>query len=187
MTPYNKNAARDAQTWNRYLAPTAGYVEQVYLLEPLADEGDKLREPGRLHGEAAVVTLADDRLGERVKAAPGGDVGEVGHPQLIGPRGRELAPHPIPGRLEALIGNRRAAFASPHNAAQTERAHQPLHGAARRGDPLAPELAPDLASPVHTEVLLVDALDLGNQRPVASQPRRQAPRIGSAGLVRVVL
>lgn len=37
ITPYNTNAERDVKTWNRYLGPTTGYVEQVYLLEPLAD------------------------------------------------------------------------------------------------------------------------------------------------------
>ncbi len=38
VTPYNKNAGRDVATWNQYLAPTTGYVEQVYLLEPLANK-----------------------------------------------------------------------------------------------------------------------------------------------------
>ena len=34
------------------------------LLEALAHEGDEFRQPGRLHRQAAVVALADDRFGE---------------------------------------------------------------------------------------------------------------------------
>jgi hypothetical protein len=49
VVPFNANAARDLATWNRYLGPTAGYVEQVYLLTPRADVSGKtlamLRSP----------------------------------------------------------------------------------------------------------------------------------------------
>ena len=38
LTPMNANAARSLDSWNTYLGPTKGYVEQVYLLEPLGDE-----------------------------------------------------------------------------------------------------------------------------------------------------
>ena len=38
VTPMNANAARSLDSWNTYLDPTKGYVEQVYLLEPLGDE-----------------------------------------------------------------------------------------------------------------------------------------------------
>ena len=38
VTPMNANAARSLDSWNTYLGPTKGYVEQVYLLEPLGDE-----------------------------------------------------------------------------------------------------------------------------------------------------
>lgn len=41
VTPFNANAARDLKTWNHYLGPTPGYVEQVYLLEPIADKNGK--------------------------------------------------------------------------------------------------------------------------------------------------
>ena len=34
----NANAARSLDSWNTYLGPTKGYVEQVYLLEALGDE-----------------------------------------------------------------------------------------------------------------------------------------------------
>ena len=38
VTPMNANAARSLDSWNTYLGPTKGYVEQVYLLESLGDE-----------------------------------------------------------------------------------------------------------------------------------------------------
>ena len=38
MTPMYANAARSLDSWNTYLGPTKGYVEQVYLLEALGDE-----------------------------------------------------------------------------------------------------------------------------------------------------
>ena len=37
VTPMNANAARSLDSWNTYLGPTKGYVEQVYLLESLGD------------------------------------------------------------------------------------------------------------------------------------------------------
>jgi hypothetical protein len=37
VTPYNANAAKDVKAYNTFREPTAGYVEQVYLLKPLAD------------------------------------------------------------------------------------------------------------------------------------------------------
>lgn len=37
LTPFNENAARGLESWPRYAAPTAGFIEQVYNLTPLAD------------------------------------------------------------------------------------------------------------------------------------------------------
>jgi hypothetical protein len=41
VTPFNARAAKDLKTFNTYLAPTPGYIEQVYLFRPLADKGGK--------------------------------------------------------------------------------------------------------------------------------------------------
>jgi hypothetical protein len=38
VTPYNERAAKAVSTWNTYLGPTPGFIEQVYLLRPLADK-----------------------------------------------------------------------------------------------------------------------------------------------------
>lgn len=37
VTPMNSRAAKGIETYDTYLAPTLGYVEQVYLVEPLTD------------------------------------------------------------------------------------------------------------------------------------------------------
>jgi hypothetical protein len=37
ITPMNEIAARSLDSWQTYLGPTKGFVEQVYLLEPLGD------------------------------------------------------------------------------------------------------------------------------------------------------
>jgi hypothetical protein len=41
VTPFNANAARNVKTYNTFLGPTPGYVEQVYMLKPLADADNK--------------------------------------------------------------------------------------------------------------------------------------------------
>jgi hypothetical protein len=37
VRPYNARAAQDVKSWNEFAGPKAGYIEQVYLLQPLAD------------------------------------------------------------------------------------------------------------------------------------------------------
>ena len=37
VTPMNENAARNLDSWQTYLGPTKGFIEEVYLLEPLGD------------------------------------------------------------------------------------------------------------------------------------------------------
>jgi hypothetical protein len=41
VTPYNANAARDVKSYDTFREPTAGYVEQVYLLKPLGDKNGR--------------------------------------------------------------------------------------------------------------------------------------------------
>ena len=98
----------------------------------------------------------------------------------------ELPVHVIQGPRGAVVGDRRAAFASPYNALQGERARQPLDRATRNRDVLAVELPPDLGRTVDFEVLVVDTLDLQRQLAIAKQPRRDLRRVGLAGLALVV-
>lgn len=41
VIPMNDHAAKDVLSYARYSGPTDGYIEQVYLLEPLADDSGK--------------------------------------------------------------------------------------------------------------------------------------------------
>ena len=42
VTPYNANAAKAVKTWNSFAGPAPGYVEQVYLMRPLADKNGRV-------------------------------------------------------------------------------------------------------------------------------------------------
>jgi hypothetical protein len=42
VTPYNANAAKAVKSWNTFAGPVPGYVEQVYLMRPLADKNGKV-------------------------------------------------------------------------------------------------------------------------------------------------
>ncbi|MCH2516274.1 MAG: DUF4432 family protein, partial [Dehalococcoidia bacterium] len=41
VIPMNDHAAKDVLSYARYSGPTDGYIEQVYLFEPLADDSGK--------------------------------------------------------------------------------------------------------------------------------------------------
>ena len=41
VTPFNARAAKDVKSYDTYLGPTPGYIEQVYLYRPLADAAGK--------------------------------------------------------------------------------------------------------------------------------------------------
>lgn len=115
-----------------------------------------------------------DDEGDVHEAAPGGDVGEVCDPQLIRSLGHELPLHKVGRTLCAFIGERRDLErpAAP-DAAQAERAHQPLHGAASHPDLLAVQLLPGLVSPVGAEVLVPYPPDVLAQLGITAMPRRQ--------------
>lgn len=42
VTPYNANAAKAIKSWNTFAGAVPGYVEQVYLMRPLADKNGKV-------------------------------------------------------------------------------------------------------------------------------------------------
>ena len=119
----------------------------------------------------------------------GRHIGQVRHPQRIRAADLELPIHPV---IRALALHRRARGLrppAPHRALQPHPAHQPhppmgLGGrrAARHRHPLPAKLAPDLAHPVHLEVLGVHPANLPAQPPIATHPRR----LGFTCLVLVV-
>jgi hypothetical protein len=64
VTPYNANAAKAVKTWNSFAGPVPGYVEQVYLMRPLADKEGRVN--ALLHNpkadRAVVLTYAKKEL-----------------------------------------------------------------------------------------------------------------------------
>ena len=79
---------------------------------------------------------------------PGGEVGEVAHPEPVR-RGRvELPPHAVQRARRGRVLDRRPHGLPSHRPAQPRGPHQPLHRASRHGKPLAAQLPPDLPRPV---------------------------------------
>ena len=96
-----------------------------------------------------------DHEGDVDKAGPGGDVGEVRHPERIGPSRLELAVHPIEWTGRRPVVDPGFHGLSSDGAFQTHLSDQPRHGASRHLHALPAEL-PDLAHAVDLEVLLPD-------------------------------
>jgi hypothetical protein len=89
-----------------------------------------LHEAGVFHSRCLP---ADDRPGEEVDSegdidepGPGGDIGEVGDPTVIGSRGRELAVQQVSGTRAVLGGDRRHCFAPAHEPGHAFYAHHPV-------------------------------------------------------------
>jgi hypothetical protein len=88
------------------------------------------------------------------EAAPGGDVCEIGHPELVRPVSSELLIHLVQRTRRRLVVDRRLHPLPSNNALQ---AHgEPRHGAPSDVDAFARQLPPDLANAIDTEVLLED-------------------------------
>src|SRR5471032_1214067 len=101
------------------------------------------------------------------KALPGRDVGEVGHPELIGSLCLELAMDPVQRARCGSIGDRGLHDFAPHHITQAGAAHQTLDGATGGLDAFATQLAPDLFCTINLHIGLPDALDLQGQHLVA--------------------
>lgn len=106
-----------------------------------------------------------------VETRPGRDIGEIRKPQPVG-RGRvKLAVHMVQRAWRGLVADGCAHPPATDDALEIHLTHQPLHGAACDGEPFSPQLTPDLAHAVDSEVLRKDAGDLGLQLQVASREK----------------
>ena len=151
------------------------------------DEGRVGEPPPRRHVEPAPVETG-------VRACPRVVESGVRHPQRIRAADLELPIHPVIRALALHYRVRGLRPPAPHRPLQPHPAHPPRHPpmglggrrAARHRDPFTAKLAPDLAHPVHPEVLGVHPADLPAQPPVATHPRRGALRLPLARLVLVV-
>ena len=131
---------------------------------------------------------ADDFPGEHVDrerhvhgAGPGGDVGEVGHPQPVRRTRRELPFHQVRGPDTVLVLDRGAHRLPTHHAGQAQAAHQPLHPAPTHVDTVPAQLPPHLPGPVHRKVLPIDVTNHCHQFLIADCACRRSP--GQRGVI----
>ena len=135
----------------------------------------------------------DDAPGEHVdheghvdKPAPGRNVGEIRHPQLIRARGHELAIDEV-RRTARVPGVRRGdPRTTTHHTRQPHRSHQPRHGAPRDAHAFTPQLLPDLPRAVHLMIGVPHPLNLRAQRVVPLGPARAPRRVGHLLAMRVI-
>ena len=118
--------------------------------------------------DAAGVGVDDE--GDIDEASPGGDIGEIGHPQHIRARRLELAVDVIERTGRRAVAYRGAHGSAPDRPLQAHLLHQPRHRAASDVMTLAPQLAPHLAHAVNREILLEHAADLDLHRRIAPGP-----------------
>src|SRR6056297_2203611 len=111
---------------------------------------------------------------------PGGDVGEVGHPEPVRGRSPELPVHLVARAWRGLVADRGAYGLAAHGALEAHLPHQARHRATGDIDPFAVQLPPDLPHAVDPEVLVPDAADVRLQHRVAPDPRRRRRGIGPA-------
>ena len=102
----------------------------------------------------------------------------VRHPQRIRAADLELPIHPVIGALALHHRVRGLRPPAPYRSLQPHPAHPPRH----RATALAAQRAPDLAHPVHVEVLGMYPANVPAPPPVATHPRR----LGFTRLVLVV-
>src|ERR671924_103139 len=133
---------------------------------------------------------ADDRPavavedeGEVDEAAPGPQVGDVGHPLLVRPARREVALQEVAGPLErCLVDDRCAPPLAAADAFEAFLAHQPGDMVAAHLDAAAAQLLPGLAHPVHGAVALTGGVELLHELAVGERTRGRLP--GPARVVR---
>ena len=167
------------------LAATIGVVHQPFQAAAAGPDGHLERVQGQVGAQRPGSLPADQEAAEGVddkghinKAGPGGDVGEVGHPQLVGPGCREVPRHQVGWPRRGHIRRGRPASLPAADACKVKLAHQALHGAAGHHDPFPVQLPPDLAGTVDAEVVPVDPGDLSLQLLVSPSPGRGRPTLG---------
>ena len=139
--------------------------------------GDDLGLEAGRHGPADNAPAEDvqnDR--QEDEALPGRDVGDVGHPSPVRPRGGEVPVDEVGDRLIALVPAGRAAEPAPGDALDPGLAHQPCHPVATDLLALAVgELGRDPAVAVGAARLGVDGADLLGEHLVGQCPLRRRP------------
>ena len=94
--------------------------------------------------------------GQVEKSRPGGNVGDIGHPELVGPRGSELPVHEIPGRCILPTPPRRPDASAPADPLQTGRSHDAGNPVQAGVDPTVGKFGMHARGAVRPVALLVD-------------------------------
>jgi hypothetical protein len=141
------------------------------LLERVEDEIGPQR---RRHAPADNAAGEDvDDEGDVDEAAPRRHVGEVGHPQLVGPGRRKLAIDEIRRPLRGRVASGGHDPRPPaHGALQAHPPHHTLDRATGGANALAPQLFPHLLRAIDLLVSIPHALNVGAQPVVALRARR---------------
>ena len=146
------------------------------------------RHPERVEGELRAQVVAHrpadhlaapgvEHAGQEDVALPGGHVGDVRHPEAVGPRRAEVAADEI-GRRRRLTGadGRARALAPARDAHDPELAHEAGDALARDTDAmLVGQLGLDARHPVGLARVGEDAAHERTQLPVGERPPRGRP------------
>ena len=163
----------------RALSVSPAGVRTIWLRHDLQTFQRRLKALSAKVAQDGIILTEDQvRALERAKSATHSSLGRVAwNCRLTRSSGRS-------GLSSAMVVRR---IPPAYHALQAERAHQALDRAPSDNEILASELTPDLARAVDVEILFVDAVDLGHQRAITLQPRRQTRWFCLARLVLVVL
>src|SRR5215213_4679606 len=179
---------RDALGSSIAMVDEAGSPDGLPFMESLLQGIEHEFGPGRARHAPAHDPAGEgvDHEGHRDEARPGRHIGEVADPQGVRPRRRELPVDPVTWTRGRGITDRRPDASAANHTLQAHLPHQPGDRAARNIDPLALQLAPDLAHAIDPEVRRTDPADLLAEFSVPAFPGRSAVGIGRAGGMLVV-
>jgi hypothetical protein len=146
------------------------------LLQRVEDKARRSGTAGPPAHDPSGVDVDDER--DINEAAPGGDIGEIGHPELVRPVGGELPIHLVQRTWRRLVVDRRLYPLPSDNPLQAHGFHEPCDSAPSNHNAFARQLPPDLANPIDAEVLRENPPDVDRQLGIPLRPLRQAIRIG---------
>jgi hypothetical protein len=149
------------------------------LLQSVQDEVRVGRSASSPADNTAGVGVDDE--GDIDEAGPGRHIREVRQPQPVRGRRPELAVHMIQRTGSGLVADRRAHGLAADCSPKADISHQPGDRAAGDVEAFPPQLPPDLAHAINTEILFKHTPDLDLQIRVAANPAGQPGGIGAPG------
>ena len=160
-------------------APTGGPSVMERLFESVQDEVGVRCPAGSPADDPPGVGVDDE--GDVDEPGPGRDIDKISQPQTVGRGSMELSVHLIQRTGGRPVADRCPQRLASDRSPKAHVPHQPGDRAAGCGEALPPQLTPDLAYTIDTEVLLEHALDLDPQIGVPTDPVGQTGRIDALG------